>query len=97
MAIKVKPGVIYKCQSPQIAAASIQVIGGSVTLSGCNVTENDPITNKLIIPTKDKFVQTDSLSAGLHILAGLPEWFMFTGSGEIWIKMGVDPRIAGEE
>lgn len=96
MATKIELNKIYKCQSPTVAAASIQVLNGSVTIKGCNVTENDPITKKLIIPDESNFVETDTLDSGLHLIAGLPEWFIFSGSGDVWIKMGVDPRIVGE-
>lgn len=98
MAIKAELDTVYKCQSPQVAAASIQVIGGSVTIKGSNVTEYDPDTKKLIIPTIGDLVDTeDTLGAGIHLVAGLPEWFAFTGSGDVWVKMGVDPRIATGE
>jgi hypothetical protein len=38
------------------------------------------------------------LSEGIHTLATLPEWFGVEGSGEAWVKMGVDVRVQpGEE
>lgn len=97
MATKIELNKIYKCQAPTVAAASIQVIGGSATLKGCNVTEINPDTKKLVIPDEGSFVETDTLDEGIHLIAGLPEWFIFSGSGDIWVKMGVDPRIATGE
>ena len=36
----------------------------------------------------------DTVTAGtISFITGLPEWFAFVGDAEIWIKMGVDPRI----
>lgn len=94
MAIKIEPKKVYKCMSPNIAAASIHVIGGSLTVKGSNVTEVDPVTRKMIIPKFSELVDTgDILSEGIHTLATLPEWFGVEGSGEAWVKMGVDVRV----
>lgn len=99
MAIKIEPKKVYKCMSPNIAAASIHVIGGSLTVKGSNITEVDPVTRKMIIPKFSELVDTgDTLSEGIHTLATLPEWFGVDGSGEAWVKMGVDVRVQpGEE
>lgn len=96
MAIKVEPNKVYHCQSPALGSGMIQVIGGTVTLMGSNVTEYDPETKKLITPAFSDLVSTDDdpLSDGIHPLVGLCEWFGFSGDAEaIWVKMGVDPRI----
>ena len=101
MAIKVECNKVYKCQSPVFSAASIHVVSGSVTIKGSNVTEREEQTGKLIVPKLSDLVDTgdDTLSAGtISFINGLPEWFAFVGSGEIWVKMGVDSRIEpGEE
>ena len=95
MATKVETNKVYKCQSPAIGGGVIQVIGGSVTLKGSNVTEYDETTKKLIVPKFSELIDTgDTIEEGIHPLTGLPEWFGFEGSAEaIWVKMGVDPRI----
>lgn len=95
MAVKVETGKVYKCQSPAIGGCVIQVIGGSVSLMGSNVTEYDENTKKLIVPQFSELISTgDTIEEGIHPLTGLCEWFGFDGDAEaIWIKMGVDPRI----
>lgn len=95
MATKAEVNKVYHCQSPSIGSCVIQVIGGSVKIKGSNVTEYDPITKKLIIPSFSDLVETgDELSEGIHPLTGLCEWFGFDGNAEaIWIKMGIDPRF----
>lgn len=96
MAIKIECNKVYKCQSPLISTASVHVVSGSATIKGSNVTETDPTTGKLIIPKLADLVDMgdDSVTAGtISFITGLPEWFAFVGDGEIWIKMGVDPRI----
>ncbi len=99
MATKIEVNKVYKCSSPTIAAASVHVIGGPVSLVGSNVTNlTDDGSAKLISPAFSDLVATgdDELSDGIHLLSGTPEWFGFTGSesAEIWVKMGVDIRIA---
>ena len=95
MAIKVEPNKIHHCQSPAIGSGMIQVIGGSVTLKGSNVTEYEEQTNKLKVPEASTFVETgDTLEEGIHPLVGLPEWIIFEGNAEaVWVKMGIDTRI----
>lgn len=94
MAFQCLPNKVYHCQSPQIGSGMIQVVDGTVKLVGSNVTEYEPQTNKLIVPAFNDLIETgDELSEGFHQLAGLPEWFGFTGSGTVWVKMCVDPRI----
>ena len=94
MAVKIEANKVYHAQTPNIGSGLIQVVGGSVTLKGSNVTEYDPVTKKLIVPAFSDLVDTgDSLSTGFHSMATLPEWFGFTGSGDVWVKMCVDPRI----
>lgn len=94
MAYKIETGKVYHASSPMIGAGLLQVVGGSVTLKGSNVTEYDPDTKKLIVPEFSNLVNTgDSLSEGFHPMATLPEWFGFEGSGEVWAKMCIDPRI----
>lgn len=99
MAIKIESNKVYKCMSPNIAAASIHVVGGELSIKGSNITEVDPKTKKLIVPKFAELVDTgDTLSEGIHTLATLPEWFGVAGSGEAWVKMGVDVRVQpGEE
>lgn len=94
MATKVQTGKVYHCQSPAIGSGIIQVIGGSVTLKGSNVTEYDE-NKKLIVPAFTDLMDTgDELDEGIHTLAGLCEWIGFEGSAdEIWVKMGIDSRI----
>lgn len=99
MAIKVETGKVYKCIAPTLASASIHVVSGSAKIKGSNVTKNDEVTKKLIVPKFAELVDTgDDLKLGINLLAGLPEWIGFEGNGEIWIKMGIDVRIepAGE-
>lgn len=98
MATKIETNKVYKCQSPNLAACSIQVIGGSVNVLGSNVTEYEADTCKLIIPEFSTLVATgDTLDEGIHLLSGLPEWFGFSGNATaIWIKMGVDSRYTKE-
>lgn len=94
MAIKIETGKVYKCLSSTMGAASIHVVSGSVTLKGSNVTQNDPTTKKLITPKFSELLSTgDTLTTGIHLISGLPEWIGFEGTGEIWIKMGIDMRI----
>ena len=99
MATKIETGKVYHCQSPMMGVCSIQVLNGGVKIKGSNVTEYDPDTRKLLVPTSDQMVDTgDNLAVGLHLIAGLPEWFEFeaavgAGTPEVWIKMGVDARI----
>lgn len=94
MAYKIEANKVYHAQTPAIGAGLFQVIGGSVTLMGSNVTEYDEDTGKLKVPAFSDLVATgDSLSSGFHSMATLPEWFGFSGSGEVWAKMCVDPRI----
>ena len=96
MAIKIECNKVYKCQSPVFSSASIHVVSGEVQIYGSNVTERDPITKKLIVPSLDDLIDTgdDALVGGtISFINGLPEWFAFVGDGEVWIKMGVDPRI----
>lgn len=95
MALQAKVSKVYKCQAPVMGGASIHVIGGSVILKGSNKTELDPDTRKIIRPEFNELVETgDELDEGIHLIAGLPEWFGFEGSAtEIWVKMGVDPRF----
>ena len=98
MAVKIEANKVYHASSPMIGAGLIQVVGGSVTLKGSNVTEFDPETKKLIVPAFSDLIETgDTLSEGFHPLTGLPEWFGFEGGGEVWVKMGVDQRIAPGE
>jgi len=94
MATKVELNKTYHCQSPAIGSGVIQVIGGSVTLKGSNITEYDT-KGKLIVPAFSELVATgDTLEEGIHTLTGLCEWIGFDGSAtEVWIKMGVDQRI----
>lgn len=94
MAIQIEAKKVYHAQTPNIGAGLIQVVGGSATLKGSNVTEYDPDTKKLIVPAFDDLIATgDTLEEGFHPLATLPEWFGFEGSGTVWVKMCVDPRI----
>ena len=94
MAYKIETDKVYRAQTPSIGVGLFQVIGGSVNLMGSNVTEYDEETGKLKVPEFSDLVATgDSLSAGFHSMTTLPEWFGFTGSGEVWAKMCVDPRI----
>lgn len=94
MATKVELNKTYHCQSPAIGSGVIQVIGGSVTLKGSNVTEYDE-NGKLIVPAFSELMDTgDELDEGIHTLAGLCEWIGFDGDAtEIWVKMGIDSRI----
>lgn len=99
MAIKIETGKVYKCIAPTIASASIHVVSGSAKIKGSNITKNDEVTKKLIVPKFSELVETgDKLTTGINLIAGLPEWIGFEGTGEIWIKMGIDVRIepAGE-
>ena len=96
MATKIQANKIYHCQTPTIAAGSFQIIGGEATIHGSNVTEyTTDNRHQLIIPTADKFVETgDVMEAGIHLIAGLPEFFYLSGEfSECWVKMGVDSRI----
>jgi hypothetical protein len=94
MAYKIESGKVYHAQNPNIGAGLFQVIGGSITLKGSNVTEYEEQTNKLKVPEFGDLVDTgDSLDEGFHSMATLPEWFGFEGSAEVWAKMCVDPRI----
>lgn len=97
MAYKCLPNVVYHCQNPQMGSCTIHVVGGSVKIKGSNITEYDPITKKLIIPTFSELVDTgdDEIAENaIHPVTGLPEWFGFEGDAEaIWTKMAVDPRI----
>lgn len=100
MATLVETNKVYHCQCPNIAAASIQVIGGTVTIKGSNVTKYDPETKKLIVPDFSELVETEDeeLEEGIHLFSNLPEFIGFEGSAtEIWIKMGIDGRIKSEE
>ena len=101
MAFKVECNKVYECQSPVFSAASIHVVSGSVKVYGSNVTEREENTGRLIIPDLSELVDTgdDPLAAGtISFVNSLPEWFAFIGDGEVWVKMGVDPRIeAGDK
>lgn len=59
------------------------------------------ITNSMLIPRLNELLDTgDDLKPGIHIVAGLPEWYAFVGTArEVWIKAGINTRItsAGEE
>lgn len=94
MATKVELNKTYHCQSPAIGSGVIQVIGGTVTLKGSNVTEYDA-NGKLKVPAFNDLMDTgDELEEGIHTLAGLCEWIGFDGDAdEIWVKMGIDARI----
>ena len=96
MAYNCLPNVVYHAQNPNFGSATLQVVGGSVKIKGSNVTEYDPDTKKLIIPSFSELVDTGDteLSEGIHPVTGLPEFFGFEGNAEaIWTKMAVDPRI----
>jgi hypothetical protein len=95
MAQLVETNKVYKCSSPNISAASIHVVSGNVNIVGSNVTIWDDTTKELISPAFSDLVSTGdpALGPGIYLFADLPEWIGFTGSGEIWIKMGVDMRI----
>lgn len=95
MAYKIELDKVYHAQTPMIGAGLFQVIGGSVQLVGSNVTEYDEETKKLKVPEFSDLVSTgdEALTDGFHSMTALPEWFGFTGSGEVWAKMCVDPRI----
>lgn len=94
MATKIELEKTYHCQSPAIGSGVIQVIGGTVTLKGSNVTEYDD-NGKLKVPAFDDLMDTgDELDEGIHTLAGLCEWIGFEGDAEeVWVKMGIDTRI----
>lgn len=58
------------------------------------------IKNGMLVPRLNELVDTgDDLKAGIHVVAGLPEWFAFVGSAtEIWVKAGINDKItAGDE
>jgi len=95
MAYKIEANKVYHASQPALGAGLFQVIGSSVQLMGSNVTEYDEETNKLKIPAFNELVETgdDELEEGFHAMTTLPEWFGFTGDGEVWAKMCVDPRI----
>ena len=95
MATKIELNKVYHAQNPMIGAGLFQVIDGSVTLMGSNVTEYDEDTGKLIVPEFSDLVATgdEALGEGFHSMTTLPEWFGFSGSGEVWAKMCVDGRI----
>ena len=94
MAVKIEANKVYRSQNPMIGAGVIQVIGGSVTWKGSNVTEIDPDTKKIIVPSFSDLIATgDTLGEGFHAMTSLPEWFGVEGSGEVWAKMCVDGRF----
>lgn len=58
------------------------------------------IKNGMLVPRMDELLDTgDDLKEGIHVVAGLPEWFAFIGSAdEIWVKAGINDKIvAGDE
>jgi len=58
------------------------------------------IKNGMLVPRLNELLDTgDNLKEGIHIVAGLPEWFAFIGNAnEIWIKAGINDRIvSGDE
>lgn len=60
----------------------------------------DEVNIGILVPTMTDLIDTgDNLDEGIHIVAGLPEWFAFEGSAtEIWVKMAIELKITpGEE
>lgn len=57
--------------------------------------EATDIVNGMVIPKISDLLDTgDNLKEGIHIVAGLPEWFAFVGNAtEIWVKAGINTRI----
>lgn len=64
------------------------------------IITKDEVKAGLLIPTIAELVDTgDELEEGIHIVAGLPEWFAFEGTAtEIWVKMAIEIKVTpGEE
>ena len=94
MAVKIEANKVYRSLNPMIGAGVIQVIGGSVSIKGSNVTEIDPATKKIIVPSFNDLAATgDTLGEGFHAMTSLPEWFGVEGDAEVWAKMCVDGRF----
>lgn len=94
MAIKLEPNKVYKATSTPVGSAVIQVVSGSITLLGSNVTKQDPKTRKLIIPEFSDLVSTgDTLSEGFYLLAALPEWIGFSEDAEVWARLVVESTL----
>lgn len=58
------------------------------------------IKNGMLVPRMNELLETgDDLKEGIHVVAGLPEWFAFIGNAsEIWVKAGINDKIvAGDE
>ena len=103
MAMKIKPNLVYKCQTPNIGAASIHVVSssGDIVIKGSNVTEYDPNTKKVVIPAVEDLVETgDTIASGtIALLSGTPEFICFSGDNEavIYAKMTADQRFVPAE
>lgn len=92
MAILLKPDTVYKATSTPVGSAVIQVVSGSITLMGSNVTKQDRKSKKIIIPKFSDLVSTgDTLSTGFYLMAALPEWIGFTGDAEVWARLVTEP------
>ena len=91
MAVQLKPNTVYKATSTPVGSAVIQVVSGSITLLGSNVTKQDRKTRKLIIPEFSDLAPTgDTLSTGFYLLAALPEWIGFSEDAEVWARLVVE-------
>lgn len=93
MAVQIEANKVYKCQSAPIGSASIHLISGSFTLKGSNVTQYG-VNRELVTPAFADLIETGDVldTPKVYLFTALPEWIGFEGTGEAWIKMGIDSR-----